>query len=141
LKTDARIEAEADPRNAFSMICMVKAFCEDLDMKLIFNWDATQYIVSEDLQKNGVYIKAERAQNGPLTGPSSGALAFAIKLYHFHDAGGYSAPPVFVLADDASGENDFYYCRVSGFGMSNEMSAYGSRRREHVMQLFTDGSA
>lgn len=53
LKSDARIEAEADPRNPYSMICLVEAYCEGLDRNLIMNWDSTQYIVSEELQARG----------------------------------------------------------------------------------------
>jgi hypothetical protein len=125
LKTDARIEAEADPRNAYSMICLVKAFCEGLDAKLILNWDATQYIVSNELQQSGVYIKAERANYGPLTAPSSGTLDFAIKMYHLHNAEGYSAPPVFVIADDSMNEDAFSVEQVVGLGLSIEMNSYG----------------
>lgn len=125
LKTDARIEAEKDPRNAYAMICLVKAYCEGLDRHLIFNWDATQYIVSDELQSKGVYIKAERAENTPITAPSQGGLAFAIKLYHFHNASGFSAPPVFVVADDEMNEEELHVMQVKGLGLSNEMTSFG----------------
>lgn len=94
LKTDARIEAEADPRNPYSMICLVKAYCEGLDRSLIVNWDSTQNIVSEELLSKGIFIKAERDANAPLTAQSSDGLAFAVKMYHLHNASGTSAPPV-----------------------------------------------
>jgi hypothetical protein len=125
LKTDARIEAEADPRNAYSMICLVKAYCEGLDPNLILNWDATQYVVSDDLQRKGIYIKAEKPNSGPLTAPSHGGLAFAIKMYHLHNASGYSAPPVFVIADESLSEDAFFFSKVIGLGLSGEMTTHG----------------
>jgi hypothetical protein len=66
-KTRARIEAEADPRNAYSMHVLVVAFCEDLSPNLIFNWDATQFVVGFDPASKGVYIKPEKANDKPLT--------------------------------------------------------------------------
>jgi hypothetical protein len=53
-KPNARVFAEADPRNAFSMAVMCKAWTEDLDPSMIFNWDATQFVISP----NGTTIHA-----------------------------------------------------------------------------------
>lgn len=86
LKTNARIIAEADPRNAYSMICLVKGFCDGLSPRLIFNWDATQFVISDDLHAKGVYIKAEKLQDQPLTAEGSGNIGFAIKYYHLHNS-------------------------------------------------------
>lgn len=125
LKTDARIEAEADPRNPYSMICLVKAYCEGLDRNLIMNWDSTQYIVSEELLSKGIFIKAERDANVPLTAQSSGGLAFAVKMYHLHNASGTSAPPVFVVADNELSEDAFHVKKIEGLGMRSGTDAYG----------------
>lgn len=125
LKTDARIEAEADPRNAFSMICLVKGYCEGLDTNLIMNWDATQYIVSDELQFKGIYIKAERGEASALTAPSAGGLSFAVKLYHLHNCSGVSAPPVFVVADDNLPEDVIHCKQVKGLGMRGGPDAFG----------------
>ena len=38
-KKHARIAAEADPRNAYSMVAMTTAFAKDLSPHLIMNWD------------------------------------------------------------------------------------------------------
>jgi hypothetical protein len=114
-KTHARIEAESDPRNAYSMHVMAAAFCEDLSPNLIFNWDATQYVVSYDPESKGVFIKSEKADDSPLTAESSGGLNFAIKLYHFHNANGCCADPVFVIADDSMSENDVVIHKINVF--------------------------
>lgn len=111
-KTHARITAEADPRNAYSMYVMVKAFCSELYPEMIFNWDATQYVVEPEKNGTGIFIKSELPNNSPLTAESEGGLAFAIKLYHFHNAAGYCAPTVFVIADDSMGPEEFKVFKV-----------------------------
>lgn len=73
----------------------MKGYCDGLDRKLIANWDATQFIVSDEYQQKGIYIKAERVQH--LTAPSVGTLGFAVKTYHLSNAAGYSAH-LFVVA-------------------------------------------
>lgn len=118
-KTSARIEAEADPRNMYSMICLVKAFCENLPPRLIFNWDATQYITSNDLHATGVYIESMKSHNIAITSESNGTMAIAVKMFHCHNAAGYSTKPVFVIADDEMGEEEFKVFLVRGLGNNN----------------------
>ena len=47
-KTEARITAEADVRNVWSMYCMAEAFCKDMPSCMIFNWDATTFGMNKD---------------------------------------------------------------------------------------------
>jgi hypothetical protein len=56
-KTKARITAEADPRNAYTMFAMASAFCEDLSPLMIGNWVATQFVADEEEQKLLLTIK------------------------------------------------------------------------------------
>lgn len=129
LKTEARIKAEADPRNALSMISMALAFCEDKadNPEMIFNWDATQFTIEYDHPtKTSIVIKPERANDELIDGidipnhgskktvtdSSSGKLGFAVKLYHFHHADGICAPPVFVIADAAMDESSLDVYKV-----------------------------
>ena len=122
-KTDARIEAEGDPRNAFSMYCMSRAFCGvagiDREVKsphLIFNWDATQFKVSATgTLEVGVVSdgEADNAKHIPATKPTAGDLDIFVKLYHFHNAAGYPATPVFVIAEDSMDKEAFEFHKVS----------------------------
>jgi hypothetical protein len=123
-KTAARIEAEGDPRNAFSMYCMARAFCgapgkdADSDLKsphLIFNWDATQFKVSQDGPLQVCVVndgENDCASDIPATRPSGGDLDIFVKLYHFHNAAGYPAAPVYVFADDSMDKEDFVWQQV-----------------------------
>lgn len=122
-KTNARIVAERDPRNAYSMHAMVAAYCEELVPHLIFNWDATQFVISPEGETVLVYIKGEL--DGPLTQESSGTLGYAIKLYHLHSAAGIPGPPVFVIADSTLGDSEYIVEKVLGLGNTNDPSAYG----------------
>ena len=80
-KTSARIEAEADPRTMYSMFSFVKAFCENLASELIFNWDATQFIMSDDLDTKGLYISTEKARDQVLTSDGTGTVGFASNYF------------------------------------------------------------
>ena len=122
-KTQARIEAERDPRNAYSMIAMATAFSSQLSPHMIFNWDATQFVINGDGEKSMVYIKGEL--DSPLTHPGSGGLNFAIKLYHFHCAAGFPAIPVFIVAVDSLDEDDLICHKVLGLSNNTAPSSYG----------------
>lgn len=123
-KTNARITAESDPRNAFTMFAMAKAYCEQTPPHLIFNWDATQFVVDSAQDTLHVYIKKENFDLPP-TYEGSGELSFAIKLFHLHNAAGYTAPPVLVIADPNIKEEDFIYRRVEGLSHLMHSDAYG----------------
>jgi hypothetical protein len=92
---------------------------------MIFNWDATQFCVSSDPNLSGVFIKAELPDDQPLTSMSSGKLDFTIKLYHCHHAGGNCAEPVYVVADDSMGAEDFVARRIMGLSSNNQQGSYG----------------
>ncbi len=56
-KMHARIAAERDARNAYSMHVIVSAFCEDLIPNLIINWYATQYVISCKPKSTGILLR------------------------------------------------------------------------------------
>jgi hypothetical protein len=115
VKTSARIVAEGDPRNAYSMVCMASAFCQQLRPEMICNWDATQFVIQSDGDNTLLYVKDEDDE-APLTMQGSGELGFAIKLYHLHNAYGNPGPAVLVIADDGLKEDDVKIYRVPGLG-------------------------
>lgn len=124
-KTKARIDAEADPRNAYSMYCMANAFTSDEHPEMMFNWDATQYVLGTEKGKVGYTVKTEDSAQKPLTAQSTGELEFGIKLYHMHNAAGAVAPPVYVVADKSMKEGEFVGYRVPGLGNANIPGSFG----------------
>lgn len=118
LKTHARIAAEADPRNSFSMGIMNKAFSENLLSSMIFNWDATQYGISPD--KDEICIFAKGKDVGPLTSESGGGTYLSVKHYHLHNANGTVASPVFILADDSMEAEEFIWHEVPELSTSTD---------------------
>ena len=120
LKTSARIDAEKDPRNSFAMAAMIEAFCKHLSPAMQFNWDATQYALSPDKDEICVYQKGK--DFGPLTSESGGGTFLSIKHYHFHNANGTVAPPVFVIADDSMDPEAFIWDEVSELSTSTDVN-------------------
>ena len=120
LKTSARIDAEKDPRNSFAMAAMIEAFCKHLSPSMLFNWDATQYALSPDKDEICVYQKG--ADIGSLTSESGGGTFLSIKHYHFHNASGTVAPPVFVVADDSMDPETFIWDEVSELATSTDVN-------------------
>ena len=122
-KTIARIKAESDPRNALSMFSMCKAFTAQSEPEMVYNFDATQYKITSDAENETVvYIKSSE-DDAPATVQSSGKLDHFIKLYHYHNAAGYAADPVFVISDDSMKADDLITARIPG--LSNN-TAFGS---------------
>ncbi len=116
-KTNARILAEGDPRNVLTMAIMMKCFCEHMNPKLLFNWDATQYEVNHDKNMKTIVILNE-IDDIPPTIKSSGSLSFFVKHYHLHNALGYVAPPVYVIANDALQPEDLVARQVTDIGFN-----------------------
>ena len=115
--TNARVTASCDPRNFFTFAIMCAVCCKALSSKLILNWDATQFGVSKDDDDLLVFIKDEDYDcTKPVTGVSSGDTCIFVKLYHYHNANGTIAPPVYVIADPNLSESDFEFYPVQGLG-------------------------
>jgi hypothetical protein len=65
--SEARFKAGSDPRMAYSMWIMAKAYTEDLPPQQIWNWDATQFIVSDPGKGKHVYNIKIEGHNKPST--------------------------------------------------------------------------
>ena len=124
MKTHARILNEGDPRNVYTMACMMWAFCAILAACMCFNWDATQFYMSDDITDTAVYIKGDSCHI-PLTRESSGGLGISIKYYHFHNAAGEAGPAVYIIADDSMSEEEFWVTSVVSLGNSTEVGSKG----------------
>lgn len=66
LKTPARVRAEADIRNVYTMYAMCAAYTSASDEGMIFNWDATQYKIEETGETKLIYY-ADGTDNNPVT--------------------------------------------------------------------------
>lgn len=124
-KPHARIVAEGDPRNALSMHALVVAFCQNKKAPMIGNFDATQFVVSQEGSDLGFFIKQERLDDKPLTAESNGGLDFAIKYYHVNNAAGYTSPPVFNIADPNMSEEEAFFYPIPGLGTNREQCNFG----------------
>ena len=96
-KTKARVKNESDLRNSYSMIAMVWAFAEFLDPNMVYNWDATQFVVERDGNDEVVVIKGED-DDTPATVVSAGETGVAIKYIHFHNSAGDVSSAVYLVA-------------------------------------------
>jgi hypothetical protein len=86
---------------------------------MIFNWDATQFVISPDGNCEVMYCKVKKNDDLPMTQKSAGGVKFAIKLYHYHNAAGAIAPPVFVIADETMDAEAFSAHRIAGLSTNN----------------------
>jgi hypothetical protein len=124
-KTKARIVAEADPRNTLTMTAMCYAYCENKHPAMIFNWDATQFMVSSEGNTLLLKVKSTETERIPLTAESAGETDFFIKLYHFHNAAGNPAPPVYCIADETMDAEDLHVITMIGIGNTAAINSFG----------------
>jgi hypothetical protein len=86
-KTHARIFAESDPRNNYTIAVMLYTFCMALVANMFFNWDATQYTISLDNTGKFIIVKIE-GDTQPVTTESAGTIPVSVKQFHLHNAAG-----------------------------------------------------
>ena len=99
---------------------MLWAFCAITSACMCYNWDATQFYISEDVSDTAVYVKGDNCKI-PLTRESSGGLGLSIKYYHFHNAEGEAAPAVYIVADESMTDSEFVMMPIVGLGNSTEV--------------------
>jgi hypothetical protein len=127
-KTNARIAAEADPRNSYCEALMFNAFQQDLDPSLIVNLDATQYFspYGNEAEQLLIHIK-DINDRSPITrqAADSGELGVFVKSYTMGSAAGHMAPMVLVFADESMNENEVITHKFPGLSHVPDPSAYG----------------
>lgn len=109
----------------YCMYAMCDAFCKDLSPHMIFNWDATQFVLGNDGPNTIVTILCDELKNIPASVESKETLGFAVKLYHFHSAAGILAPPVFILSDDSMNSEEYIATRMKGLSKTFSPGSYG----------------
>ena len=103
--TNARYNAERDPRNTYTWAVLLFSYCSDLYPFMVCNWDATTFSCSNDENYvHPVYIKSlPRSKNNehdflPVTVTSNNCLGIYIKKYFLHNSSGQVDPPVYIVA-------------------------------------------
>lgn len=96
--TDVRVKSASDLRMTYSMVLMVKSCLEFKLPPLIWNWDATQFIVRVTATGAAVYILGADDDPTPVTAIGNSGLDFAIKWMFLGSAAGDAAPLVFIIA-------------------------------------------
>ncbi len=130
--SEARFKAGSDPRMAYSMWIMVKAYTENLERQQIWNWDATQFIVSEQGKGKHVYnIKIEghkdgqSASNRPLSIVGDESLDIGIKWMHMGSAAGLVIPLILLVAVDDLKDEDFEVNEIPGLSHTSAANGKG----------------
>ena len=115
-KTQARVLAEADPRNPYSEACMIKAFQSGIDPALIGNGDATQYFsrFGNDCEQMLVHVKDESVTPITMTEKFSGDMGIFVKSYTMGTAAGHMAPMILVFSDPSMAENEMRVKKMVG---------------------------
>jgi hypothetical protein len=130
-KTQTRIEAEMDIRNAYAMFITVKAYADFFPPQLKFNFDAYHVYVtpSDDNCSSCVMIPKNLEDGEPKltpTRPSGGELSYAVKVYFLHNASGTCGDPVYVLALNDFVDKDYFSIHsIYGLGISTCASNKG----------------
>ena len=109
-KTEARIKAEQDPRNAVSFAIMLGSKATSLSPYLLFNYDATAFCIGDNEE---LLIVPENLAIPPTT-TSDSSIPIVIKLIHLHCAAGVPAPCVFIVSDDSMTEDQCEFFTVPG---------------------------
>jgi hypothetical protein len=129
--TNARVESVASVRNFVSFAAMNQFMVPKVSSKLIFNVDATQFIVGHDACGNVTvkYIETEDNKDKPLKslpdGHNVSKNLYAIKYFLFISAFGFQTEPVYVIADDSMDEDAIDVHRVEGLGVGTQLESHG----------------
>lgn len=116
-KTSARVTAETDPRNVYSMAIMLNAKTKNLPGHLIFNFDTTTIFVTKNEEK---VIVVKHGKQIPATRLAEDEIGIGIKYMHFHNAMVYAAPAVYIVANNTMKEGEFTCHIIPGLSGLNE---------------------
>ncbi len=137
--TAARMRATASIRNAISFATMNYLMVEKMKIlqALILNADATQfavggtaddkiivkYVVPAGQKKRNTGKESLKA--APDSNEDNSLTKFFIKYMLLMSAGGFQAPPVYMLADDNMNDDEFRWYEVRGLGIGTHLNNLG----------------
>lgn len=124
-----RYVACTDVRMSWTMWIMIKTLTHDIIYpQLIWNWDATQFIVSQSDKVRKVFsIKLDDSsrKNAPLSLIGQETLDIGIKWMHMGSASGSAVPLVLLVAVDAMKPTDFFFHEIRGLSATVSTTAVG----------------
>lgn len=108
--TPARDRACSDPRMIYSTMIMVNALVAGLPPEVIWNWDATTFIIPTPGAEQVVYVVKDDELLIPPAVVTEDPLPFAIKWLQLADAAGSTAPMLLIIgvADIPKDEAQMY---------------------------------
>lgn len=124
----ARMEACSDPRMLYSVWIMMNSLTKSLPPQLIWNWDATQFIVGQSDRDKKVYsVKLDdgSANRTPLGLVGDESLDIAIKWMFMGSAAGAAAPLVFMAAVDGLNVEECKVFAIPGLTSTVDSNAVG----------------
>jgi hypothetical protein len=126
-KTNARRNAESDPRSVYSEAVMHETFGMDIDPSLRINMDASTFIVCQhgNPEKEAIIIH-DSANLDPITVKGDSELGFGIKYVCIANALGALAPPIFLINDSKLGVEEFPTPhKIVGLSHGGSVDSYG----------------
>ena len=116
--SNARFKAGSDPRMAYSMWIMALACTKNIPKQMIWNWDATTFIVTVNGKgKLVVTVKLEDDLR-PVSLVCDETLDIFIKWMHMGSASGQAIPFVVVVAIAAMKPDEFKVFEIPGLSYS-----------------------
>ena len=108
----SRTAAVGDKRLAIAHAVFCKAFCWRRVPNLIFNSDATHFLIQHADKKTTVIFLSRGVGDEPRIATTNTALDYAIKYILTIQAAGGAAPDVFILSDDSLEKEDMKWKKV-----------------------------
>jgi predicted transcriptional regulator len=121
--TEARKLASLDIRNFISMATMNEVLGENLGYHCMGNLDATQFRLQF---KNKAKLVSIEKCTIPVTRTEESTLDLFIKQFFLVSAAGFSAPPLYVLAEKSIKEGECIVVKIKGlaFGLDSVTNGY-----------------
>jgi hypothetical protein len=112
LLNPSRTAAVGDKRLAIAHAVFCKAFCYGRVPNLLFNSDATHFLIQHADKKTTVIFVSKGVGDEPRIATTNNALDYAIKYILTIQAAGGAAPDVFVFSDDSLEQEDMKWKKV-----------------------------
>jgi len=140
--TDARAVACADLRNAVSFAAMNQLVLHDYNVKseLILNVDGSAFTVGKGcgMKERVRFVRGKRPTNIPVKvrvqSNKPNRLPYTQKAHILISAGGYQAPPIYIVPDAKMPKQDIDTYKVDGLGVGTDITNHG-----HIVFMQTRG--
>ncbi len=122
--TPARIKACNDVSMCYTTWIMAKSCLENMPSQLIWNWDATQFVVGGGEAESEVYV-IKNGDKSPVSITGNESLSIGVKWMHMGSAAGETVPTVLLVAVDELKATDFYVVKIPGLASTANVGTFG----------------